>query len=108
VQSLIDVSANEVITDLLEDLSISGEGIYGEGESNASVYPVALPVYHEVSVNGSVDVCSGDSGEMVHNGLEIRRFVRLNITTQKNYTITVNKISGSGSRDPDFIVFNKG
>lgn len=100
-----DSAMDAAIDALMQGESIFGEGIYGAGETNqlAANLSFILPVYHTLSIGGTVNVCSSNSEEE-YNGVAVRRFIRVSIASSGSRTITVTKTSGAGDRDPDFIV----
>ncbi|VUD63796.1 hypothetical protein TDB9533_03184 [Thalassocella blandensis] len=94
---------------LLEAEFIFGTGIYGEGESNSSVYNIssALPVYVPLQQGETVNVCSNNrAGEF--NGLDVRRFIRFSISASADYNFQMQTTLGTGDKDPDAIIRQRG
>ncbi|WP_051279952.1 hypothetical protein [Hellea balneolensis] len=90
---------------LLESHKISGEGPNGQGENNSGAIRSALPVYKEVSLNGTpAQLCSVDDAG-TFNKLGNREFIFLNLPTATDVTIKAEKISGDENRDPDFKIW---
>lgn len=98
MQGLIDEDSSSMA--LLNDLrgyhNISGDGIYGVGETNdgGSQQPDdALPVYTEISPNGTlVNICSNrehDTNEAVGNRLSEHRFLRMTIAVPSRYQFDI-------------------
>ncbi len=99
-------SANK-IDDIVssEDIDII-DNIYGANRRNDNVNTKVLPIYKELSVGNSVNVCTiNDYG--VTNKLGIHRYVFFSLASRDNYTIVVEK-SDSVSSDPDFTLFKMG
>jgi len=94
--------------------SINGTGKDGAGESNSGSTSNSLPVYKTATVNGAaVQVCSAGTNSPatnppLFNKLRNRNYVRFTITNAGSHTLIMARVSGSGSRDPDFIIFKDG
>lgn len=104
-----DNAIDASIDALMQGEDIFGTGIYGIGETNDSAANLEfiLPVYQSLSLGGTVNVC-GNNGQGEYNGVDVRRFVRINIPSSGSRTITAVKTLGTGDRDPDFIVSRTG
>lgn len=100
-----DVSALNTISSAQ---SISGTNAQGAGETNNGRIPTSLPLYNNVSVNGSAtEVCVNNAAGDI-NKLGNRTYITFNVTSPGPHTISVNRSSGSSSSDPDFSVFSSG
>lgn len=100
--------AAEAIAAMLQSFSIYGQGGYGDGERNDGDYPIALPLYHPLTVNQTVNVCS-DSASQSYNGMDVRRFIRLDLPEARRYTFTAQKTSGDLRRgNPQMRLFKQG
>ena len=100
------VSSN--IRDIMTSEQIFGTGAFGEGETNDGGVSVALPVYHSLNVGGSVDVDT-NNGEAGTNGLDVSRFIRVNISSGGEYTLRTETTGCStGDRDPVMVVYRNG
>lgn len=94
--------------------SINGTGKEGAGESNNGSTSNALPVYKTASVNGAaVRICSAGtnspaSNPPLFNKLRNRNYVRFSVTNPGSHTIIMDRVSGTTSRDPDFIIYQNG
>lgn len=101
-------NSSDEIAALMQNFDIYGTGWWGEGETNDADANITLPIYHSLSLGGTVEVCSdGDTQE--YNGVDVRRFIRLNIATTDSYQITAVRSSGGLSRtNPQLRVFRQG
>ncbi len=91
-----DASSMALLNDLRDYHDINGTGIYGDGETNdgGSQSPAdALPVYTEISPNGTlVNICSNrehDTSEAVGNRLSEHRFLRMTIMVPSRYRFEI-------------------
>ncbi|MEP6342188.1 MAG: hypothetical protein ABJ275_02650 [Maricaulaceae bacterium] len=105
---LEDSVEDQQIDTLLDAHAISGAGPNGNGEVNNGAIGSALPVYKEITLQGApVQFCSTDDAG-VFNKLGNRDFTFLTLSQEQNVKITVSKISGAASRDPDFNIWQDG
>jgi hypothetical protein len=88
------------ITTLLESQDINGTGPYGEGETASGNLAFSLPVYQRLELGGSVEACS-DNRNQEFNGLEVRRFILLDVPAAGTYTLAARRVSGLPQSDPD-------
>jgi hypothetical protein len=95
------------ITALKAGQMIDGTGPLGVGETHDGGVPTSLPVYKTVTTDGvAARICSvNDAG--TGNKLNNRDFLYLTVPTAGNYTLTMTRVSGAASTDPDFRVFNQ-
>ncbi|WP_323814514.1 hypothetical protein [Cellvibrio sp. NN19] len=99
----------ETLNSLLMGQNIAITDTFGEGESNSGGYPGALPIYKTVSINGpSTNVCSTNHlGSF--NKLAVAQFLKLDVSAQGNYKITVQESGDdSGESDPDIYLYQQG
>ena len=76
---------------------ISGTGPDGIGETNDGDIADTLPVYKNVSIGASVELCSNEqhgAGQDNHNMLGGRDFAFLEVASTQNLTITASRSSG--------------
>lgn len=107
VKSLVSTQEAAAIDDILQASQVFGTGVFGENETNDGGLDHVLPVYRNLTSGNSVNVCVNNAaGE--YNGVDVRRFVVLTILNSGNHTISASKTSGSGSRDPDIVIFKDG
>jgi hypothetical protein len=101
------VSAADIMA-LKSAQDINGTGPLGVGETNDGNIPSSLPVYKQITTNGTpVTVCSfDDAGE--YNKLNNRDFLILSVPTAGNYDVTMERTSGSASTNPDYRIFVNG
>ncbi len=93
---------------LLAEQSINGSGPTGSGETNSGSISGALPVYKQVSVGGaSVEVCS-NAVAGTYNKLGNRAYIEVTPSASGTHTVTMSRVSGATSRDPDFDIYNQG
>ncbi len=96
------------ISKLMQGQQIMGSGMYGEGETNDSGYPLMLPVYQTLALGGNTSLCSQNHWQDF-NGADARRLVLLHVPADGNYTLSAkvgnNSMPGS---DPDFRLWRNG
>jgi hypothetical protein len=95
------------INRLLLSQNINGIGPYGLGETATGSVSFSLPIYQRLSPGNSVEACSNNNIQE-YNGLEVRRFILLEVPTQGIYTIMAERSSGIQPSDPDFHMFRQG
>lgn len=103
-----DLSAE--INSLLNDQNISGTDAFGAGEINDGGDAGYLPVYQEISVGETVNLCS-DRTNGGFNRLGNRRFVRFSVDSNRVYQISASltlKQSSIEDSDPDFRIYRGG
>ena len=99
------------INAILATQSISGNDIWGTGETNnagAALNKYVLPVYTEISVGAAaVEVCSVDDFDPGDDGNKLSnfRYVKFDIATAGNYSFLV---SATATQDPDMPIYSKG
>ena len=102
------------INSLATAQSIDGTGEDGAGESNNGSTSNSLPVYKIATVNGpAVQVCSAGTNSPatnppLFNKLRNRNYVRFSVTNPGSHSIFMTRVSGTASRDPDFILYKDG
>jgi hypothetical protein len=88
--------------------NINGTGVDGAGETNDGGIATALPVWRTVSIGGgAVSICSTDDAG-AKNKLGVRTLLRLPVSASQSVTLTMTRVSGATSRDPDFEVSLRG
>lgn len=92
---------------IMNEQQIFGTGAYGSNETNDGGVDNILPIYASLQVNQSVNICSNNA-EGAYNGVDVRRFIRVDLNDSASYTISMQKISGGGTRDPDIVIFQNG
>lgn len=97
----------ELIDSVMESFDIHGKGWYGEGEINDGGSSMVLPLYHQVELGQTVNVCS-DSKYQDSNGLDVRRFLRIDLPTTRSYNIRAVKTAGLHRADPQLKIFRQG
>lgn len=96
------------ITAFVNGFNIYGSDGFGSGESNDGGSGVVLPLYHQLDVNDTVNLCS-DSDYQDYNGMDVRRFVRLQLANSRAYTFTAVKSDGGlVQTNPQMRVFTQG
>jgi len=110
IYSFLDVlkeqSSPEVdsaIDALAASQQVFGTGAFGESETNDGGVSYALPVYRQLGVGGSVNVCSGGDNDAFYNWLQTRRFVAITVPRRAQYRIDIVKDAtgvGTGNKNP--------
>lgn len=96
------------LSSMLQSYDISGTGWYGAGETNNAGSTVTLPVYHQLALGQTVNVCS-DSDFQKYNGVDVRRFLRVQLPDTRNYTITAARNGGNLARtNPQLRIYRQG
>lgn len=114
IKELKDISDTEtdgLIDNLMLDENIIGSGLYGDGETNdgSANRSFVLPVYNVLSLGGTVNVCGNNlEGIVEGNGLDVRRFIRVNIPSSGTYAIQALTTLGTGVKDPDIEILLRG
>lgn len=83
---------------MLASFDIYGSGWYGEGETNNAGSQVVLPLYHQVTLGETVNLCS-DSDFQDYNGLDVRRYIRIQLPETRSYTILANHNATATNRN---------
>lgn len=109
ISSLKQIAPEEEaqIDELLADQRIVGSGPYGESETATGSVAFSLPIYQRLSPGESIRACS-DNNIQEYNGLEVRRFVLLEVPSTGNYTLEAERVSGIQPSDPDFQMYRQG
>lgn len=96
------------ISDMLTSVGIHGRGWYGEGETNDAGSPVTLPVYHQLQLGQTVNVCS-DTKIQDYNGVDVRRYIRVSFPETRIYTLSATR-NGGGilHANPQMKLFRQG
>ena len=95
------------INELLIDQRIVGTGMYGEGETATGSVSFSLPIYQRLAPGGTVEACSNNNLQE-YNGLEVRRYILLEVPSGGNYTIAAQRKNGIQPSDPDFQMHREG
>lgn len=96
------------LNNMLQNYDISGTGWYGAGETNNGGSAVTLPVYHQITLGQTVNVCS-DSDFQKYNGVDVRRFLRIQLPDTRNYTISAVRNGGNLTRtNPQLRFYRQG
>ncbi len=92
---------------LISAQDISGTGPNGAGETNDGTITTRLPVYKELPMGGSVQVCSNiNVGD--ENKLGVYDYLEFTPPTNGSYTLTMSRVSGASNRNPDFFIYRNG
>ncbi len=100
-------SATAALNSLLNYHAIYGTDAYGAGETNTGGVAITLPVYQRLTEGQSVQACSNNHLQE-YNGLEVTRFILLDIAVAGTYTIKAQRVSGLQPSDPDFALYKRG
>lgn len=107
---------------LLDQQDIFGRGPQGAGETNDGLEPGSiagpLPVYKTLGVGAApIEICSvEDNGVNVFGTMQttlankhgVRTFFDLDLASNGTYTFRMERTSGTGTRDPDFRIYENG
>ncbi len=102
------------VTDLLAEQNIFGVDAFGTGESNDDGQSITLPIYHELAVGSTINLCSSTYGGTINstgislpNGVGVTRFATFDISNSGNYRFEAERTSSNGGRetDPDIIIY---
>jgi hypothetical protein len=100
-------SATAGLNSLLKYHLIYGTDAYGTNETNTGGVSITLPVYQRLSAGQSVQACSNNN-KQEYNGIEVTRFILLDIAAAGTYTIKAQRVSGIQPSDPDFTLYKRG
>ncbi len=70
--------------------------------------PGALPVYTNATIGAAIPALRSVNDAGYANKLSNRRFVRFDVASTRNVTITLSTSNPSANRDPDFLVWKNG
>ncbi len=102
------------VTDLLAEQNIFGVDAFGTGETNDDGQSIILPIYHELAVGSTINLCSSTYGGTINstgislpNGVGVTRFATFDISNSGNYRFEAERTSSNGGRetDPDIIIY---
>jgi hypothetical protein len=99
------------INALLTRESIATTDAFGAAETNKGAVETATPIYADVDIGHSVNVCSSGASED-RNKVGYRKFIRLNVPQTAVLTITATgaatALGSVAASDPDLFVYKKG
>lgn len=96
------------LSKMLASYNIFGTGWYGEGELNDAGSAAVLPVYHQMTIGRTINVCS-DSDFQKYNGIDVRRFLRIHLPDSRHYSISAVRSGGNLPRtNPQMRLFRQG
>lgn len=99
---------SQAMSDMLVSFGIHGSGWYGAGETNNAGAALTLPVYHTASLGQTLNLCS-DSDFQDYNGLDVRRYVRIQLPETRSYTISAVRNGGNLTQtNPQLRIFRQG
>ncbi len=110
----LEPASTSAVNALANGQSINGTGKDGVGETNSGSTANSLPVYKVANVNGAaVRICSAGttspaSNPPLFNKLRNRNYVTFTVGNAGSHTVMMTRVSGSTSRDPDFIIYQNG
>jgi len=98
----------QAMAGMLVSSGIHGTGWYGAGETNNAGAALTLPVYHTANLGQTLNLCS-DSDFQDYNGLDVRRYVRIQLPETRNYTISAVRKGGNLPKtNPQLRIFRQG
>lgn len=92
---------------LAQSYQVNGSGGFGDGETNNGGSAIVLPIYHSMNVGQTINLCS-DSDYNNYNGMDIRRFVRIELPQTRNYQFSAVKTNGLFSSNPQIRISQAG
>lgn len=105
-----DANTQAAIDNLVQSEQIFGTDRYGTNETNdgPGTMSLVLPIYNSLSVGGdAINVCTNNR-QNEFNGVDVRRFIRVDIPTAGLYTFSADTTSGLGSRNPSMRIRRNG
>lgn len=98
----------DTLTAKLRHYGIHGTGWYGEGETNNAGSPVTLPIYHQLTLGQTLNVCSASDSQK-YNGVDVRRFLRIHLPHTRHYAVTAMRRGGHlPQTNPQLRVYQQG
>ena len=96
------------IDDLVSSYQIFGTGFYGEGETSDAGSDITLPVYNNLRLGETVEVCSDSAGQN-HNGVDVYRMIKVDFDRRRTYNFNVNKTQSFVlDTNPQMRLYSKG
>ncbi len=96
------------ITQYLNTFDIYGTGFYGEGETNDGRSDITLPVYGDITLGQSTNICS-DSVYQNYNGYDVYRFLKVDIRSTGTYSVrAIETASTMFTTNPQIRIYQKG
>lgn len=117
LRSILSISEETGLDDLMASQQIFGSGTFGRGETNNGGVPDSLPIYQTLTIGSFVTLCTVNGINTAlnparenndYNGFDVRRFASVEINNPDNYTIEAQRTSGAAPSDPDLTVYQNG
>ncbi|WP_086931132.1 carboxypeptidase-like regulatory domain-containing protein [Agarilytica rhodophyticola] len=105
LKSELSDSQLQALENILRSHDIFGTDEFGSGEINDGDFADALPLYNELGVGESINVC-GDAIGGLEFGFGVRRLVLLNAVPEGTYSLELTKTFGNKDSDPDVLIFS--
>ncbi len=98
---------------LMQSEDVFGTGVYGEGETNdgSGSASYVLPVYQQLSVGATIEVCGNNvdsNNDEITSAMRALRYIRVQIPSSGAYRFEASVSSATGDRDPDMFVYFRG
>ncbi len=105
LRSLLPANDAAGVSDLLTEQNVFGTDVFGSDETNDGGTSISLPIYHDLPLGGTINLCSSTFGG-VYNGIGVTRFATFEIENSGSYTVEATLTSSNGGRetDPDIII----
>ncbi len=115
LRSILSVSEEIGLDDLMASQQIFGRGAFGSDETNDGGVSDSLPIYQSLAVGSSVTLCTANGNNDSinfrndnYNGFDVRRFASVEINNSGDYTIEAERAFGTLLSDPDLTVYQDG
>ncbi len=117
LRSILSVSEEAGLDDLMTSQQIFGRGAFGSGETNDGGVSDSLPIYQTLVVGSSVTLCTVNGMNTIidpprrndnYNGFDVRRFASVDINSSGNYTIEAQRTFGPAISNPELTVYKDG
>lgn len=103
------LSANDAagFNDLMTAQQIFGSDAFGSAETNDGDLSYTLPIYQNLIVGSSVNLCTSATSSS-YNGFDVRRFATFDIDTNDSYSLNATKTSGPSNTNPNLYIYQAG
>jgi len=108
LRSVSDAPTVGQIDNYAASIGIHGSDEWGSGETNGGSVSGVLPVYADLNIGQSTNVCSNDS-EGQYNGVDVRRFLKVDISQSRSYGLQIlASTQGTGDSNPNAVLWHRG
>ncbi|WP_086929452.1 hypothetical protein [Agarilytica rhodophyticola] len=109
LKSNSDANVQAAIDTLVQNEQIFGTDRYGTNETNdgPGVMSLVLPIYSVLTVGSTINVCTNNR-QNEFNGVDVRRFIRVEIPSAGIYRFSAETTVGTGNRNPTMRLIRNG